>query len=401
MKFRYIIRTKKGESQKGIIEASDKSTALKTLQDQGSIVIKLEPNGKGLIFFKEIKIFQRIKRKDVFVFFRQLSILVGADVPLVQSLKILSDQFESQAFKEVISKMVNRVDSGSSFSQALSEDSKTFSSFAINLIKTGEVSGRLRESLDYLADHLEREYYLISKVRGAMAYPAFILFVFVSVAVLVIVMVIPSLTSVLIESGQELPISTRLVIWTSNLLLNFGWLIILLVVAAGVFIWKQKDTLKGKRMIDTFKIKIPIFGKILQKTYLARLADNLGVLIKGGVSIVESLDISGRVVGNVVFQKIIFQARDDVRIGKTISSTFDRYEEIPPLFNQMVRTGEKTGKLEIILEKLSSFYSKEVENVVDNITQIIEPVLLILLGAGISVLVFAVFMPIYNLTGSF
>ena len=401
MKFRYIIRTKEGVSQKGMIEAPSKSVALKTLQDNGLIVIRLESINNLSIFSKQIEIFQRIKGKDVFVFFRQLSILVGADVSLVQSLKILSNQFESQIFKETLTKMANRIDSGSSFSQTLAENPKVFSSFAVNLVKTGEVSGRLRESLDYLADHLEREYYLMSKVRGAMIYPAFIFFAFISTAVLIMVMVIPNLTSVLLESGQELPISTRIVIWTSDFVINYGWLVFLLLVAFAFFIWKQRENPRGRAKIDAFKINIPIFGKILQKTYLARLADNLGVLIKGGVSIVESLNISGQVVGNVVFQKIIFQARDDVRIGKTISSTFENYEEIPPLFNQMVKTGEKTGKLEVILAKLSVFYGKEVENVVENITQIIEPVLLVLLGIGVSILVFAVFVPIYSLTGSF
>ncbi|MFH1671235.1 MAG: type II secretion system F family protein [Candidatus Portnoybacteria bacterium] len=401
MKFSYIVRTKDGQLQQGTIEASNKTAALNTLQDRQLIIVKLVSLERAPFFAKDIKIFQRIKRKDIFLFFRQMAILVDADVPLVESLKILGQQFENEHFRGVIVKMANEIDSGSSFSQALAEHPKAFSSFAINLIKTGEVSGRLKETLDYLADHLEKEYYLISKVRGAMAYPGFILGAFVIAGVLIMTMVIPNLTQILLEADQDLPLSTKVVIWSSNFIRDFGWLLLLIFVGIVVLLIRYNRTKEGKAQIDEIKLKIPIFGKILQKTYLARLADNLGVLVKGGVSIIESLDISGEVVGNAVFKKIISQARDDVKVGKTISSAFDNHKEIPPLFNQMIRTGEKTGKLDLILGKLSTFYGKEVENIVNNLTQIIEPALLIVLAFGVAILVFSVFMPIYNLTGAF
>ncbi len=401
MKFNYVVRTKEGQSQTGTIEAPNKMAALQTLQDNQLIVVKLESAEKKPFFIKEINIFKGVKRKEIFVFFRQLAILVDADVPLVQSLRILSQQFESRRFREIITKMANEIDSGVAFSQSLAEHPKVFSSFAINLIKTGEVSGRLRESLDYLADHLEKEYYLITKVRGAMAYPIFILVAFFAAGILVMIMVIPGLTAILTESGQDLPWSTKIVIWSSKFLKEVGWLLIIILIGFIVFLFRYNKTKEGRAQIDAIKLKIPIFGKILQKTYLSRLSDNLGVLIKGGVSIIESLNVSGQVIGNAVFEKIIFQARDDVKIGKMISSTFEQYKEIPPIFNQMVRTGEKTGKLDLILEKLSTFYSREVESVVENISQLIEPILLVLLGIGVSILVFSVFMPIYNLAGAF
>jgi len=401
MRFSYIARTKQGQLQTGTVEAPNKTVALKTLQDNGLVVVKIESAEKVSFFVKEIKIFQRVKKKEVFVFFSQLSVLVDAGVSLMQSLRILSQQFKNERFKEVILRMANRVDSGSSFSQALAEHPKVFSSFTVNLIKTGEVSGRLRESLEYLAEHLEREYYLISKIRGAMIYPAFILGVFLIAGVLIIVMVLPNLTSILIEAGQELPLSTRLVIWTSDFLINFGWLILSALVIGIALLIRYNRTKEGKNQIDAIKLKIPIFGKILQKTYLARLASNLGVLIKGGISIIESLNVTGQVIGNAVFKKIIYQARDDVKVGKPISSTFNQYEEIPSLFSQMVKTGEKTGKIDFVLEKLSNFYNKEIETTVNNLTQIIEPILLVILAIGVVILVFAVFIPIYSLSGAF
>jgi len=399
MKFNYIVKNNRGESQTGMIDAFNKPVALKTLQDRGLVVVELQSIKKVPIFFKKIKFFEKVKRKDIFIFFRQLAILVDANVPLVQSLRSMSKQIESEYFKEIVSSIANDIDGGMAFSNAISKYPKVFSIFSINLIKTGEVSGQLQESLIYLADHLENEYYLISKVRGAMSYPIFILGVFLLVGVLVLVMVIPQLTSILTEAGQELPWSTKLVIFTSNFIISYGWILFLLGIAAGFGFWHYKDTEKGRIVWDTIKLKIPIFGKILQKTYLARVSDSLSALTKGGVSVIQSLDVSGQVVGNSVFQAILFRARDEIKMGRSISSTLEEHEEFPPLFCQMIKTGEQTGKIDVILGKLSIFYKKEVQNVVDNLSQLIEPILLIFLGIGVSILVFSVFMPIYNLAG--
>jgi len=399
MKFNYLVRDQKGETQTGTIDASNKQTALKALQDRGFIIVKLELIEKASFFAKRIKFLERVKRKEVFVFFRQLAVLVDANVPLVQSLKSLSQQIESDYFREIIFGVANDIDGGMAFSKALSKYPRVFSSFTINLMKTGEVSGRLQESLNYLADHLENEYYLISKIRGAMTYPIFILSTFLIIGVLVMVMVIPQLTSILTEAGQDLPWSTKIVIFLSNFIRSWGWLFLLFGVAAGFAFWRYKNTDKGRVVWDTIKLKTPIFGKILQKTYLARLSNNLGALIKGGVSVIQSLNVSGQVVGNAVFQQILFKARDEIKVGRSISSSLEQYQEFPTLFTQMIKTGEQTGKLDSILEKLSTFYNKEVENVVDNLSQLIEPILLVFLGIGVSILVFSVFMPIYNLAG--
>lgn len=401
MKFNYLARNQKGEMQTGSVDAPDYSAALKILQEKDLIVVNLKSGKEISLFIKDIRFFERVKRKDIFIFFRQLSVLVGTDVPLVQSLKIFAKQTDNNNLKDIINNVASDVDGGMSFSRALKKHPKAFSIFSVNLIKSGEVSGRLQETLDYLADHLEKEYYLISKVRGAMTYPAFILGAFIVVGVLVMVMVIPNLTSILLEAEQELPISTKIVIATSNFIRESGWWILFFLIIISAALVRYKKTVQGKFYWDMFKLRIPIFGKIFQKTYLARLADNLGTLVRGGVSIIQSLDIAGQVVGNAVFQQIIFQARDDVKVGKSISSVLEKREEFPPLFSQMIKTGEKTGKLDVVLEKISSFYGKEVENTVNNLSQIIEPLLIVILGIGVSILVFAVFIPIYNLAGAF
>lgn len=402
MKFNYLARTTKGEMQAGTIEASSEDAALKVLQNKDLIVIKLQAQGGGTVFGKSIHIFGPVKKKEIFVFFREMAILVDADVPLVQSLRALSSQTENKYFKEILVDVGNSVDGGSSFSKALQKYPKTFSLFAINLIKTGEVSGQLRESLGYLADYLEKEYYLMSKVRGAMIYPAFILFAFLVVGILVMVMVIPNLTSILTELGQELPWSTKIVIGASNFTRSIYAIVTFALILLSIPFWiRYFRTTSGRAVLDRILLKLPIFGGILKKTYLARLSDNLTALIKGGVSIVQSLDVSGQVIGNAVYQAILYEAREQVKAGRSISDSFERHKEFPPLFTQMVKTGEQTGKLDSILEKLSSFYNKEVDNIVGNLTQLIEPVLIVALGAGVSILIFSVFMPIYNLAGAF
>lgn len=400
MIFSYLARNRQGELQTGRIEAANETVALNILQNRNLIVVKIRGEEEAPILSKKIKIFSRVKRKEIFIFFRQLAILIEANVPLVQSLKSLAEQIENHALSEIVFEVANDVDSGTLFSKALAKHPKVFSTFTINLIKAGEVAGRLQESLIYLADHLEREYYLISKVRGAMFYPAFILITFLGVGILIMVMVMPNLSQILLESGQALPLPTLALIATSNFVIGWGWLLLLVAVFIGLFIWQYLKTKPGRAQWDALKLKLPIFGKILQKTYLARFADNMDALIKGGVPILQALNISGQVVGNTVFEGIIFEARDEVKVGKNISSSLEKHKEFPPLFYQMVKTGEATGKLDVILSKLSSFYNKEVENVVNNLTQLLEPLLILVLGIGVTIMVFAVYMPIYSLAGA-
>lgn len=399
MKFHYVAKTSQGKVRSGLVEALSQAEALQVLQSHNLVVLRLEKSESFSLFSKRLKIFERVKRKEVFVFFRELAILVGAGVPLVQSLTAMSRQIENVYLREVVSNLAKEVSSGTALSKAMAKYPKVFSIFSVNLIKSGEVAGRLHQCLEYLADFLEKEYYLISKIRGAMIYPVFILFVFLVVGVVVMVMVIPQLTSILVEVGQDLPLSTRVVIWSSDFVRQWGFWIFLVLAIAGLAFWRYQKTENGKALWDSFVLKIPIFGRILKKTYLARSASNLSSLLKGGVSLIKALGISGEVIGNTVYRDIIWQARDDVKVGRSISDSLLKHKEFPPLYIQMVKTGEQTGKIDSILEKLSSFYNREVDNIVNNLSQLIEPVLLVILGIGVAILVFSVFMPIYNLAG--
>lgn len=399
MKYTYLARSQKGELQTGIIDALDEDTALRNLQIQGLVVIRLKSAEKMPIVFKKVNLWQRVKAKDIYVFFRQLSIFVDANVPLVQSLRTLSQQMRSDFFKETLFAIANDVDSGTSLSKAFAKYPKIFSPFAVNMIKSGEVSGRLQESLNYLADYLEKRHYLTMKVRGAMFYPGFILFTFLVIGILIMTIVMPNLISVLTETGQKLPWTTLIIIFISNFLIKWWWALLIITVGGIAALYRFIRTISGRHFWDHLKLKIPIFGNIFQKTYLSQFADSLSALVKGGVSIIQALDVAGQVTNNVIYQEAIFKTRDEVKVGKTISSELAKHKEFTPLFVQMTSTGEKTGKLEIILEKVAGFYSKEVDNIVDNLSKLIEPILLIVLAIGVAILVAAVFMPIYNLVG--
>ena len=402
MKFNYLARNQKGETQTGTIKALNESAALDVLHENNLIVLKLKAVEKSFFLLRKIKFFERVKKKDVFIFFRQLAILAGANVPLVQSLRTLGQQSESSYLGDVLFNIANEVDGGKTFSKAMSKYPKVFSSFAINLVQTGEVSGRLQESLTYLADYLEKEYYIATRIRNAMVYPAFIFGVFIIIGILVLVMVIPQLTAVLVESGQELPLPTKMIIGASDFARSFGWIVLLVFFVGAFFGWRYLKKDKGRMFWDRFLLKVPILKMVLRKTYLARISDSLNALTKGGISIVQSLTIAGDVVGNVVYKRILLKAKDGVKSGKKISSELKKYDkEFPPLYCQMISTGERTGKLNMILEKLSNFYNKEVASLVENMSILIEPVLIVFLGAMVAILVFAVFMPIYNLVGAF
>lgn len=388
--------------QTGVVEASSRNGAIETLQSRGLILLDLKSGRTGSFFSIDLKMFQRVKMKDLANFARQLSTLVSAQVPLLSSLQSLSNQTENEYFKEVIFEVANEVEGGTIFSKALARYPKVFSDFFVNMVKSGEVSGGLENSLNYLADYLEKQYYLNAKVRGAMTYPAFILGAFVLIAVLMMILVVPKLTSFLEESGQALPFLTTMMIGVSDFLINWWWVLLVVLAGGSYYLINLVRTSASARYTwDMMKIKMPIFGqRVFQKIYITRIADNLSTLIQGGLSILQALQVTSEVVGNAVYQKIVAEAREEVRVGSTLSSSFAKHKEIPAMVTQMVATGEQTGSLDVILKKLGQFYNKEIDNTVATMSSLIEPLLILLIGGGVAILVAAILMPIYNIANN-
>ena len=402
MKFNYQGRSKKGEVQTGTVDASSREAALALLQRHRLFVTLLErAEGGGAFYVRKIKLFERVSKKDIVNFSRQLSLMFKSKIPLVGALSSIATQTKNPGFREKILAVSQEVEAGTPFSQALSSYPKLFSPFYVSMVKSGEASGTLSESLTYLADHLEREYHLFSKIQGAMLYPILIVVVVIGVLIMMMFFVIPSMTKVLLETGQELPLITKAVIALSSFLRSWGWLVFLFVSGGLVFLSRYFKTVEGKKFKDKYLLKIPMVGSFLKMIYISRFAENLSTLISGGLPIVSALEITGEIVGNDVYQTILFKVRDEVKKGEKISSVLTKHStEFPPILTQMVSVGEKTGTLDESLMSLVDFYRKEVERSIDNLLSVLEPVMVIFLGGIVAGLMGAILLPLYKMTGT-
>lgn len=398
MQFTYRARTPEGEMRSGLIEARSLDAAIELLQRSNFIVTAIRPQGGEFALGSRVKFFDRVKTREIVIFSRQLSTLFQAQVPIVPALRTLAEETDSYAFRQAITAVLEDVSAGSSLSQALSRHSRIFSKFYVNMVRAGEESGKLQEVFLYLADYLERSYALTSKAQNALIYPAFVFAAFIGVMVVMLVVVIPKLTAIFAELGQEVPFYTKLVIGLSLFLQNYGIYILGVLAAGAVAGWRFIQTPAGELFFDEVKIHLPLMGALLKKIYLTRLTDNLATLIAAGIPIIRALEITADVVSNRVYSAIILDAAESVKAGNTISVSFEKYREIPPLIAQMIRIGEEAGRLEFILKSAAGFYQRDVANLLENFVSLIEPALIIFLGVGVGVLVGAVLVPLYNLS---
>lgn len=385
-----------GEIRTGTVEAADEQAAVETLRKHNLIALSLSPAKSGLNV--DISFFNRVKQGDLVVFSRQLSTLMEAKVPLVESLRTLTKQTKNPYFREIMFNIANDVNGGVSFSDSLSKYPKAFSKFFVSMVRSGETAGNLQSTLLYLADYTENNYDLMKKVKGAMMYPAFLVSALIIAMILMIVIVIPKMTGIFKESGQEIPLPTKILMGTSDFAVKYWWLA--LVIAAAVpalsfFLISRTEA--GKEAWDMFIIKVPIFGKILQNVYMARFAENLSVLIIAGIPIVRALEIVGEIVGNVHYKKLILKALDAVKAGENMSAVLEESALVPALATSIISVGEKTGKLDQVLKNLGRSYKRDVDIVVANISKLIEPVLMVIMGILIAILVAAVLMPMYGM----
>ncbi len=398
MNFSYKAKTQSGEILEGKIEAPDENTAVNTLQSKGYLVLSIE-RLEGDIFSIDLnKYFQKPTNKDVVIFTRQLSTLIDADMPLAEGLRTLARQLEKPTLRKIISEISNAVEGGYALSSALAAHPKLFSSFYIKLVQSGEISGKLHEALLYLADHLERSQEINSKIVGALAYPAFVVFALIVVGGIMVIYVLPQLLGIFKDVGLDsLPITTRMLIWVTNFVGNYLYYLIVLVFGSLFLGWRYIQTPEGEAVFDNIKINMPALGTVVRNLYLARIAESLSTLIKSGIPILDTLHITSDLVGNVNYQRVLLDAEESVRGGGSISDVFNRYKEIPPLMSSMVAIGEKTGKLDFMLTHLSKFYKSESDSTIDSIATLIEPILVLVLGVAVAVLVSAILLPIYNL----
>lgn len=399
MQFNYQVKSVDGKTVTGLIESADEVTAVAELHNRGFVVLSLGVVQSGFLSGDLLQLFNRPKMKDVVVFTRQLSTLIEADVPLAEGMRMLANQTDNPVFSRVIGDISDKIEGGSSLSTAFAAHPKLFSQFYIKIVRSGEISGRLQQSLLYLADYLERNQAITSKVRNALAYPIFVIFAMVVVALVMVIYVLPQLLVIFKESGvTELPITTRALIAVTDFVNAYIFLVLggLIITVVGMYQWIRSPD--GTAWWDRAKTKIPGFGIILKSLYLARVAENMATLIKSDIAILDALRVTGDIVDNVVYRDILLHAEEEVRGGGSVSDVFRQYkQEIPSLMASMIGIGERTGKIDYMLGHVSKFYRTESENRIDSISSLIEPVLVVTLGLGVAILVSSVLLPLYSL----
>lgn len=402
MLFVYKAIDQDGHEREGTIEAPAQELAVSALQRRNLIISRIEPaNAQGSLLTRQFHPFLHVSNKDVVILSRQIATLFEAQVSALRVFRLLAAEVDNEVLADILTAIADDIQGGSPMSRALSRHPKVFSAYYVNMVRAGEESGKLSMTFTYLADYLDRTYEVMTKAQNALIYPAFVVAVFVGVMSLMLTLVIPNISAVLLESGQEVPVYTNIVIGFSNFAVQYGIFIVIALLAFGAYLWQFSKTEKGKMVLDSFKISIPYVGDLYQKLYLARITDSFSTMLLSGVAVVEAFEIAAATVGNAAYANILLEAERDVKGGASISDALAKHPEIPGIMVAMTKVGEETGELGQILTTLTKFYNREVVNAVDTLVDLIEPIMIVLLGVGVGILMTAVLLPIYNLAAAF
>lgn len=399
MLFKYKVVDGQGNQKEGEIDAPSKDIAISGLQRRGFIVISIVEEGNKKSFL-QISLFEKVPMKDVVILSRQISTLFGAEVSALKAFSMLASNAENKLLARKLNEITSDLQSGVSISGSLAKHPEVFSDFYVNMVKVGEETGKLNETFGHLADYLNRQYALTTKTKNALIYPVFVIFTFFVVMGLMFTVVIPKLSSIILDAGQEPPVYTKIVIAMSDFFVNYGFLFIIFLILSGFWLWRASRSEKGKVYLDKMRLSVPAVGNLYQKLYLSRIADNLDTMLVSGIPIVRAIDITSDVVGSSVYKEILSNVADGVKSGLSLSSALEKHtDHIPGIMIQMVKVGEETGSLGQILKTLAEFYKKEVDGAVDTLVGLIEPIMIVVLGLGVGMLLVSVLMPIYNLAG--
>ncbi len=402
MLFTYKAITNTGEKTDGTVEAFNVDSAINQLQKRGLIISQINSETEKKKFdFAFMAMFNRVSNKDVVILSRQMATLFSAQVSALRIFRLLAEQVENPRLKSYLITVADDLQAGSSISNAISKYPDAFSDFYVNMVKSGEESGKLDEIFNYLADYMDRSYAVSSKAKNALIYPAFVVTTFVGVMILMFTVIIPKISVLITDSGQEIPIYTKIVLWMSDLFVNYGLFIAVGVVIFAFVGWNYSKTKEGGEYLDNLALNIPYLGDLYRKLFLSRIADNLNTMILSGIPMLRALEITSAVVGNRTYKNIIDNVFLRVKEGTSLSDALSMYKDIPNMMTQMVKVGEETGELGAILKSLSNFYQREVVNAVDTMVGLIEPIMIVGLGLGVGTLLAAVLMPIYNIASSF
>jgi type II secretory pathway component PulF len=401
MKFKYQAKTKDGETQVGFVEAVNRDTAVSILTNHGLFVLSVVAEEAPGIFDRISSFFARARQKDLVIFARQLATLLEARLPLGDALKILRDQTQNATLKEAIYQISQDIDAGLSFSQALGRQGSIFPGYYTEMVRAAEVTGNMNEVAAFLADYTEKEGNLSSKIASALIYPAIVLLLFVVVAFILLTFVFPSLGGVFAQNGVALP-------WYTQVLLDVGtfleswWLVVLIAtIVLAVLGLNYAQTDEGIALLDEAKIRVPIAKNVFEPVILARFGNSAALLVHGGIPIAQSLEILSHMLGNTLYRDVTHQIADDVRQGSLLSESIAKYPGyFPPLVSQMIAVGETTGKIEEMFGRLATIYTRESDEVTNNLVELIQPIMMIGMGLMVGLLFASVLIPIYNLTAN-
>jgi len=401
-KFQWEARSRTGSAQKGVMEASNQAMVEAQLKKYGFSGITIKDEGKGMK--KELKLpgfgRKKVQTKEIVIFTRQFATMIDSGLPLVQCLEILSSQQENRTFKDVLMKVKESVESGSTFADALSKHPAVFDKLYVNLVAAGEVGGILDTILNRLAAYTEKSMKLKKQIKGAMVYPATVMSIAVIVVGVILVFVIPTFAAMFAEYGGELPAPTKIVIGLSNFIVKYFILIIIAIFGIIFAFKKYYASASGRKTIDRFALKAPIFGQLIRKVSVAKFTRTLGTLISSGVPILDGLEIVARTAGNIVVEEAIMKVRQAISEGKTIAEPLQQSGVFPPMVVQMIAVGEATGAMDAMLSKIADFYDDEVDDAVGALTAMMEPLLMVFLGVVVGGMVIAMYLPIFKIAGT-
>lgn len=401
MLFNYEAITNIGEKKTGSVDAGSKDLAIAAIQRRGYIVSSIkESDIKKKIFSLSFFGKRNIPMKDIVIMSRQMSTLFESQVAALKAFNLLAENTGNPDLAKILDEVSEDIKSGVYISVALSKHPEAFSDFYVNMVKSGEESGKLTQAFSYLADYLDRQYQLTSKTKNALIYPGFVIGVFFIVMIMMFTFIVPKLAGIITESGVAVPFSTKVIMKVSELFVNYGLFLLFGAAVFVAYVVHFSRSPGGKLYFDRLKITMPVFKNIYSKLYLSRISDNMDTMLSSSIPIVRSIELTSAVVGNLVFENILKEIAEVVKSGSSLSDAFAKHKEIPAIMSGMIRVGEETGSLGNILKTLGKFYNREVNEAVDTMVSLIEPIMIVMLGLGVGVLLSSILMPIYNIAGS-
>jgi type IV pilus assembly protein PilC len=400
MLFNYQALENGGKRAEGSIEAVSLDVAVAGLQKRGLIIVEIEPAEKEA-FLSRFNIGSGVSGKDIVILSRQMATLFEAQVSPLKIFTLLAGETENPALNKSLNEVVADIQAGSTISKALSKHPAIFSEFYVNMVRAGEETGKLNETFAYLAEHLDRNYEVVSKVKNALIYPAFVISVFVAVMALMFTVIIPKISTIIVDSGQDIPLYTKVVFGISSFFVNYGFVLVALILVGGYFLARYIHTPVGAAAWSRFKLEVPYVGTLYKKLYLSVIADNMNTMVMSGIPMVKAIEVTSGVVDNDIYKQLLDETLLAVKSGKSLSQALSMYDlEIPSILVQMIKVGEETGELGAIFKTMAHFYQRDVINTVDTLVSLIEPVMIVFLGLGIGVLLASVLIPIYEIANS-